>query len=171
MKQLTSQTPNYIAKQLTAQNMYRIFFHLTPGSNTCRFLINAESKHTILPNKRRGSNKCRGHGTILTIEGKAKTKQRNYGDKANLADNLAVLDHSNGVFLVVLELCWQFFTNCRHPNSFIHVDKVAFNNTHFLVEPVVVLTHHVQSEWALIGGRRWLWFTTVNKCLALINTR
>lgn len=42
---------------------------------------------------------------ILTIEGEVKTKQRNYGDKANLANNLALLDHSNGMFVVILGLC------------------------------------------------------------------
>ena len=43
-------------------------------------------------------------GTILTVEGKVKMKQRNYGDKVNLANSLPVLDHSNGAFLVILRL-------------------------------------------------------------------
>ena len=43
-------------------------------------------------------------GTILAVEGKVKTKLRNYGDKANLANNLFVLDHSNGALLVILRL-------------------------------------------------------------------
>ena len=41
---------------------------------------------------------------LLTIEGEAKMKQRNYGDKADLANNLAVLDYSNSLFVVFLRL-------------------------------------------------------------------
>ena len=49
------------------------------------------------------------HGTMLTIEGEAKTKQRNYGDKVNLANGLAVLDQSNSVFMVVLKIVLAVF--------------------------------------------------------------
>ena len=56
----------------------------------------------------------------------------------------AVLDHSNGVFIVfvvILGSYRQFSADYRRPNSFI--DMVAFDNTHFLVGLAVVLTHHV----------------------------
>ena len=45
-----------------------------------------------------------------------------------------------------------FFANCSHPDSIINV--VAFDNNHFLVVPVVVLSRHVQLARALFGGRR-----------------
>ena len=61
----------------------------------------------------------------------------------------AVLDHSNSVFVVVLGLYWQLFTNYKHPDGFI--DMVAFDNTHFVVVVAVVLTRHLRSEWGLIG--------------------
>ena len=51
-------------------------------------------------NKCRNFNKCQGCGKILT--GEAKMKERNYGDKVDLANNLAVLDHSHGMFVIVL---------------------------------------------------------------------
>ena len=76
-------------------------------------------KHTILPNKCSNSNKCQGHGTIVTVEGKVQTKQINYGDKVNLVYNLAVLDHSTGMLVAVVGLYQPFFVNCRHPNSLI----------------------------------------------------
>ena len=85
-------------------------------------------------------------GTILTFNGEAKTKLRNYSDKANLA----VLGHSKGTFTVVHGLYWQFFSNCRCPDSFI--DAAALGNTHFPIVPVVIPTRHVQSARALIEG-------------------
>ena len=41
----------------------------------------------------------------------------------------------------------NFFDNCGHPDGFI--DVVAFDNTHFLIVPVVVPA--AQSAWVLIG--------------------
>ena len=67
---------------------------------------------------------------ILTVKGEANIKQRNYDNKANLADDLAILDYSNDMFIVLLSNCTDSFSP-------------TVNNTHFLVEPFVILTHQV----------------------------
>ena len=103
-------------------------------------------------------------------------KRRNYSvvtklqavEVAEKTPKEAILDHSNGKFVVILRLYWQFSANCRHPDSFI--DVVAFDNTHFVVVVTVVLTRHVWSAWGLTGGRWKLWFIIMNKHLSLINT-
>ena len=72
----------------------------------------------------------------------------------------AIFNHSNSVFIVfviVLGLYWQFFANCRHPDSSTNV--VVFDTT-------VVLTRHVRSAWALIGkGRRFGLLQWIMSCL------
>ena len=62
--------------------------------------VNTDSNHVILRHKRRESNKHWGHGMTLTSESKAKRLPRNYGNIANLANSLSVLDHSNSVLIV-----------------------------------------------------------------------
>ena len=69
-----------------------------------------------------------------------------------MTDNLPILDHSNGMFIVFiaeLRLYQQLFANCRHQESYI--DVMAFNNSHFLVALGVVLIRQVQMAWGLIG--------------------
>ena len=56
---------------------------------------------------------------------------------AEKSSNEAVLDHSNGMFIVVLRLYQLFFAHCRHPDGF--TDVVAFDNTHCVVVAALVL--------------------------------
>ena len=88
---------------------------------------------------------------IVTVESQVSTKQRNYGDKVSLANSLAIFDHST------CSLLSSDYTDSFPPIADVQIalyKAVAFDKSHFLVEPVVVLTYHVRSAWLLIGSRQ-----------------
>ena len=47
----------------------------------------------------------------MILTGEVKMKERNYDDRVNLAANLAALDHSNGMFVVILRCIDSFLPN------------------------------------------------------------
>ena len=109
------------------------------GSNTCQFLINTA---TLI--------NARGCGTILTISGKAKTKQRNYIDKANLPTIWPSLITATVCSLLASD-CTDSFSPIVGVQIALLTRYVASNNTHFLVVPVVVLARHLRSASTLVN--------------------